>query len=512
MNSYKDPSVARNNTSDNNFHIITDDEIKNSMQFRKSSKINTSIDIIKTSIKLQNPKKSSWISLATKLANVKDSIKFNLVTTNTYASLNTLPYIRIFDQTFTEGDIKNGLLDKYLKTVFQFTYRSNFTPIEHNGKVYTSDCGWGCMIRASQMMLAKSVLEKKLYDIKKTYSDINDETLTSCKLNTLLLFFDHGLSFSDITGNKDFEIFFTKFKTLIEDTSVILNQGQLNDSTLESESSFAEVTPPFSIQNICKLGICYDKGPGIWFSEVIMSNIFTELNYNFQTIDLEFFIFSDSVIDEEVMLDRCFDTVYCECHNPSSIDSFINSLFADSICNICLKYYNLDELYKFKDKYYRFKKGGLIFVSVRLGLINIAQEYIVPIFNIFKIPYNIGIIGGKHNSAHYFIGESGNKLIYLDPHVNQQASKDRDGLLKDIGSYKPIYIYKTDIENISPAFTAAFTFKDVNEYKQLIEGLIIHNSFKFPVFRITNQKKNNIIKQKVKDIIVEDDFCVIKFD
>jgi hypothetical protein len=538
MSEQRQKSNSETNISSINddFQEITDDEIRRSQKeqqaITQSRRIyHTYEDIIKSSIKLDKPDNiiltSIWSAFRTRLSNLKNSIKFNLITINTYVDFKSLNYLRLFDQVFSDKDIKDGVVDRYLYNVFQFTYRSDFTPIEHHGKIYTTDCGWGCMIRVAQMMMAKGVFEKKLYDIKQLGIDINLDLLTSCKVDTLLLFFDNDLSISDISGNKDFSCYATNIKNIINDEEKSLRESKpdkydgesivQNDMFHQDITNIyvSEVTPPFSIQNICKMGLFYDKGPGLWFSEVIMSNIFAELNYQFQVLDMEFFNYSDGVIYETEILERCFEAVNCECDNVENIpiNDFINNLWEDSICNKCLSLYNKDQLYKFKDKYYKLKKGGFIFISVRLGLDSIAPEYNSPILNIFKIPYNLGIIGGKHNSAHYFIGESANKLIYLDPHINQQASKDRESLEnRDLDSYKPVYFYKTEIHSISPAFTTAFYFRDIGEYKKLVEGFSIHNSFNYPVFKFRSENSSKIIQQTVKDIVIDDDFCIINYE
>jgi hypothetical protein len=531
-------TFTRNNREgDNDFQMITDEEIRRSQKEQQANKIfkriyRTNEDIIRGSIKLERSpngafQTSIWSSFSSRLSNLKNSIKFNVVTLNTYLDFKSLNYIRLFDQVYSDLDIKKGTsLNKSLQNIFQFTYRSDFTPINHEGRVYTTDCGWGCMIRAAQMMMAKGVLEKKLWDIKQHGIDITEDLLNSIKTDTLLLFFDNNLIITDITGNKDFSNFITNIKNVINEEERKLRLGgsneegfiKNNDNYQEDSTArtlyVSEITPPFSIQNICKMGLFYDKGPGVWFSEVIMSNIFAELNYQFLVLDMEFFNYTEGVIYETEILERCFEVVHCECDKVESIsiEDFINNIWEDSICSNCLNLYNINDLYKFKGKYYRNKRGGFIFVSVRLGLDSIAQEYNSPILNIFKIPYNLGIIGGKHNSAHYFIGETANKLIYLDPHINQQAVKDKDSLEHgDLDTYKPVYFYKTEINTISPAFTAAFYFRDIHEYRKLTEGFSIHNSFSYPVFKFRSEDSKTGTR-KVKDIMVDDDFCIINYE
>jgi len=43
-------------------------------------------------------------------------------------------------------------------------------------------------------------------------------------------------------------------------------------------------------------------------------------------------------------------------------------------------------------------------------------EYLESIKAVFTLKANVGIAGGKENSALYFIGYSEPDLIYLDPH------------------------------------------------------------------------------------------------
>ncbi|CAB3410574.1 unnamed protein product [Caenorhabditis bovis] len=58
----------------------------------------------------------------------------------------------------------------------------------------------------------------------------------------------------------------------------------------------------------------------------------------------------------------------------------------------------------------------LIMIPLRLGLTSINECYLSAIQGFFKIPQCVGIIGGRPNHALYFVGVSGSKLFYLDPH------------------------------------------------------------------------------------------------
>ncbi|MBN3286827.1 ATG4B protease, partial [Polyodon spathula] len=77
-------------------------------------------------------------------------------------------------------------------------------------------------------------------------------------------------------------------------------------------------------------------------------------------------------------------------------------------------------------------KPLVLLIPLRLGLSEINEAYIETLKKCFMLPQSLGVIGGKPNSAHYFIGYVGEELIYLDPHTTQPSVEPcDDGLVPD---------------------------------------------------------------------------------
>ena len=101
---------------------------------------------------------SFWQAIKLKLSNIKNQIIFNY---NIFSAPYNLEYsssklekeIQIFDTKYTDHE---KLLNQ-LKNIPWFSYRKDFDQIVDEDNIYTSDAGWGCMIRASQMILAQGL-------------------------------------------------------------------------------------------------------------------------------------------------------------------------------------------------------------------------------------------------------------------------------------------------------------------------------------------------------------------
>lgn len=74
---------------------------------------------------------------------------------------------RYFSITFQEQsvrEVESGTSAFYddINSRLWFTYRKNFE--EFKGTRINSDCGWGCMIRCGQMLLANALIQLVIYE------------------------------------------------------------------------------------------------------------------------------------------------------------------------------------------------------------------------------------------------------------------------------------------------------------------------------------------------------------
>ncbi|NXS24236.1 ATG4B protease, partial [Mystacornis crossleyi] len=94
------------------------------------------------------------------------------------------------------------------------------------------------------------------------------------------------------------------------------------------------------------------------------------------------------------------------------------------------------------------------------------------------MPQSLGVIGGKPNSAHYFIGYVGEELIYLDPHTTQPAVEPGDsGCLPDESFHCQHPPCRMSIAELDPSIAVGFfcnTEADFNDWCQQIKKVCVH--------------------------------------
>ena len=349
--------------------------------------------------------------------------------------------------------------------ILLITYGKNFPKItnQKKKKTFTSDNGWGCMLRCGQMILSRGIyriLKSKKMDTK------------SALYYTFSLFFNHPIK--EVNLHKYFHGMINKFNSLTKE-----GEGESNNKKIK------EFFPPFSIKTICEFVELFENGmsAGEWFSDVIMTHIFKNISEYYE-------LFNDPELKVKVMnFQSCIE-----------IQDILNE------CFVVKQHFEKgnNNYIKLKQKLYYFDKMGIIFVNVRIGLDTIPKEYYEGIKELFNLKECIGIIGGKTRNAFYFIGynDNDNSLLYLDPHVTKEDDKNLN--INNILSnhiLKQVHLLK--MSKMSTGFTIGFCFRTYEEFLHLFEFWQRAKQSKVPILGLVKQPIVVDIKHEDLD---KDDF------
>lgn len=421
--------------------------LENEESQKKDDLKSTKEELLKTSAVL-NPE--NHFSLKSKITSIASTIYYNYFNSNLKFNYETISNpILLFDTCITQKNI--NLFRFGILSFLYMSYRSDFINLIETGSGnYTTDCGWGCMIRSCQMMLSKALIERKKFIFWENQNELKINDLNDIRKKILVFFLDNNVPIENIICNYDYEFFFQQYSKLcLEDIKY---------------NSLTEIIPPYSIQMICKVGKCAGK----FTSDINMIKTFMKINKEMFN-DLEFIHFECGTLYKEKILKVCCEELFCSCNNNnfSILEDNINdkSSICDNCFNECLLKNKItaDDILIENKRKFLFNQSCIIFISFRLGLKEIHPDNIKIIPDLFmRFHNNLGFISGKENKAFYFIGLNGEKLMFVDPHLNQVSIK---GNLSDISSYFIKEIYLMDIKDISSALTTGIIINTMSDLK-----------------------------------------------
>ena len=159
----------------------------------------------------------------------------------------------IFDSSIKEiiGDLDINYSNNFF---LYMSYRSGFESLNNVGcGNYTSDCGWGCMLRCCQMMLSRGLIKRELNNMRINKKVISNTDILELKKEILCLFNDKFIPFDNLKNNKFLKELYKKYN--------------------RKENTF-ELIPPYSIYTLCKLNKC----SGANTSDLRIIKCFVEIN------------------------------------------------------------------------------------------------------------------------------------------------------------------------------------------------------------------------------------------
>lgn len=235
------------------------------------------------------------------------------------------------------------------------TYRREF-PIM-NGSNYTSDCGWGCMLRSGQMLLAQGLI----------------------------------CHFLGRSWRWDSE---TQLHSTYEDNMHRKIIRWFGDSSSKNN--------PFSIHTLVNLGQESGKKPGDWYGPSSVSHLLRQAviqakQENADFDDLVIYVAKDCTIYIQDLLDECLVP-------EKPLVPWQNSNTNKSPTTTQMHW-----------------KSVIILVPLRLGTEKLNPVYAHCLKLLLSIENCLGIIGGRPKHSLYFVGFQEDKLIHLDPHYCQEV-------------------------------------------------------------------------------------------
>ncbi|XP_045158579.2 cysteine protease atg4da-like [Mercenaria mercenaria] len=289
-----------------------------------------------------------------------------------------------------------------------FTYRRDFQVLPQTK--FTTDCGWGCMLRSSQMMLAQAFICHFL-----------------------------GRDWRVHNQTKEQETFYRQIIQWFGDS--------LSDQS------------PFSLHHLVELGKVFGKQPGEWYGPSSVAYIIRDAVIKASTSqpvlkDVCVYVAQDCTVYKQDIMEMCST-------RPRNLTSSDDS---DKQDNGCSSQISSSSSQNNRD----WKRSVIIFIPVRLGGEEFNPIYSPCIKNLMAQESCLGIIGGKPKHSLYFIGWQEDKLIYLDPHFCQDYVDilKRDFKIESFHCFSP---RKVSLSKMDPSATVGFYCRTKEDFDRFVE-------------------------------------------
>ncbi|XP_068130473.1 cysteine protease ATG4D [Hyperolius riggenbachi] len=389
--------------------------------------------------------------LKSKFLTAWNNVKYGwTVKTRTHFSRTSSLYLLGKHYHFRNEDDIDRFQRDFVSRVW-LTYRRDFPALE--GTQLTTDCGWGCMIRSAQMLLAQALLVHL----------VNRDWFWSEALNTQVVDMDPIRSSSPsnvgvftTASSSSFQPSHHRrpqWETLPQRRHLQHPQQELiHRDILRWLSDHPDA--PFGLHHMVKLGGSLGKKAGDWYGPSIVAHIMRRaLETTSQVPELSVYVSQDC-------------TVYKA---------------------------DVGQLLEPENSLSEKNRGGravIILIPVRLGGEHFNPVYKQCIKEFLQMPSCVGIIGGKPKHSLYFIGYQDNHLLYLDPHYCQNYV-DTSKVDFPVESFHCTSPRKMSIMKMDPSCTFAFYARNRADFGALCDHLLKVLSSpsaeeKYPVFSISD--------------------------
>lgn len=345
------------------------------------------------------------------------------------------------------------------------TYRREFPQLE--GSTWTTDCGWGCMLRSGQMLLAQGLLVHLMprdwvWPDAQQLTDVDFEVFrprSPVRAGGVPI-----PSFGSPRGSN------TPEKSSTNDQAPRCSQKKRPESVRDRQAEpihhklvtwFGDQPPaPFGVHQLVEIGKSSGKKAGDWYGPSIVAHILRKAVAKTPAVhNLAVYVAQDCTVYKEDVVRLC--------------DLSLNQTPPDLSSQAW--------------------KSVIILVPVRLGGEAINPSYIECVKNILKLECCIGIIGGKPKHSLYFMGFQDEQLLYLDPHYCQPVV-DVSQVNFSLESFHCSSPKKMPFNRMDPSCTIGFYAKNKKDFESLCSAVSVALSStkeKYPIFTFVEGKSQD---------------------
>ncbi|KAJ6657694.1 hypothetical protein lerEdw1_002195 [Lerista edwardsae] len=377
-----------------------------------------------------------------KVLSVWNNMKYGW-TVKTKANLSKLSPVHLFGYTYNlEQDEDMERFQKDFTSRVWLTYRREFQQLE--GTMWTTDCGWGCMLRSGQMLLAQGLLVHFLGRAQPTCIRLHPSPQIGAEPPGNFGPPRHTCSPEELEKERYHRKIISWFA----------DQPQA----------------PFGIHRLVSLGHSSGKKAGDWYGPSIAAHILRKA------------------------VDGC-----SEAGNLAVYVSQDCTVYKGDVAKLASR--NKDRAARDSGAEW---KAVIILVPMRLGGETFNPAYMDCIKDLLRLDFCIGIIGGKPKHSLYFVGYQDDFLLYLDPHYCQPfVDSTKENFPLELGKVEPFKLgeilclgpsiaappRKTAFSKVDPSCTIGFYARHSRDFEQLcLELTQVLNSAatkeRYPMFSV----------------------------
>ncbi|XP_069377737.1 cysteine protease ATG4C [Paralichthys olivaceus] len=359
------------------------------------------------------------------------------------------------DDDFVMGNVEAFRKD-FASRVW-LTYREEFPPLP--GSALTSDCGWGCMLRAGQMMLAQALILHFLgrdwtWSEALTLQPLDAETWTSTAAKRLVASLEASLQGSQGPSDPGLKHMHQAQGSAEEADAHLKAMYHRTLVSWFGDSPSAQL----GLHRLVRSGLTMGKQAGDWYGPAVVAHILKKAVEEAMDpglagitayVSQDCTVYSADVVDShgapaaaagQPSAEPSDDPPPLQNDQPASTSTLPDS------------------------------RAVIILIPVRLGGEKTNPEYFDFAKSILSLEYCIGIIGGKPKQACYFVGFQDDSLIYMDPHYCQ-SFVDVSTSDFPLQSYHCPSPKKMPFSKMDPSCTIGFYSRSVQDYERISQEL-----------------------------------------